>query len=125
MINFLTQNLSADYYLTLNGRIVSQDNKDVDFSQTRIHSRLVGGKGGFGSMLRAIGARIEKTTNHEACRDLNGRRMRDVNNEKKYIFKFFLAFLFFLFLRIVKNILICDTSIVSIVNFTNIYLYFP
>jgi len=36
-------------------------------------------------MLRAIGARIEKTTNHEACRDLNGRRMRDVNNEKKYV----------------------------------------
>jgi len=38
---------------------------------------------GFGSMLRAIGAQIEKTTNHEACRDLSGRRMRDVNNEKE------------------------------------------
>lgn len=38
---------------------------------------------GFGSMLRAIGAQIEKTTNHEACRDISGRRMRDVNNEKK------------------------------------------
>lgn len=38
---------------------------------------------GFGSMLRAIGAQIEKTTNREACRDLIGRRMRDVNNEKK------------------------------------------
>ncbi len=35
-------------------------------------------------MLRAIGAQIEKTTNREACRDLSGRRMRDVNNEKKY-----------------------------------------
>jgi len=34
-------------------------------------------------MLRAIGAQIEKTTNHEACRDLSGRRMRDLNNEKK------------------------------------------
>lgn len=33
-------------------------------------------------MLRAIGAQIEKTTNHEALRDLSGRRMRDVNNEK-------------------------------------------
>ena len=49
----------------------------------RMVPRLVGGKGGFGSMLRAIGAQIEKTTNHEACRDLSGRRMRDVNNEKK------------------------------------------
>ena len=55
----------------------------LDVSKIRFHPRLVGGKGGFGSMLRAIGARIEKTTNHEACRDLNGRRMRDVNNEKK------------------------------------------
>ena len=44
---------------------------------------LPGGKGGFGSMLRAIGAQIEKTTNREACRDLSGRRMRDINDEKK------------------------------------------
>ncbi|XP_022093102.1 protein SDE2 homolog [Acanthaster planci] len=44
---------------------------------------LQGGKGGFGSMLRMIGAQIDKTTNHDACRDLSGRRMRDVNNEKK------------------------------------------
>ena len=45
--------------------------------------RTLGGKGGFGSMLRAIGAQIEKTTNHEACRDLSGRRLRDINEEKK------------------------------------------
>ncbi len=38
-------------------------------------------------MLRSIGAQIEKTTNREACRDLSGRRMRDVNNEKKYVQK--------------------------------------
>ncbi|XP_038079364.1 replication stress response regulator SDE2-like [Patiria miniata] len=44
---------------------------------------LKGGKGGFGSMLRMLGAQIDKTTNHDACRDLSGRRMRDVNNEKK------------------------------------------
>ena len=34
-------------------------------------------------MLRAIGSQIEKTTNREMCCDLNGRRMRDVNNEKR------------------------------------------
>lgn len=45
--------------------------------------KLCGGKGGFGSMLRAIGAQIEKTTNREACRDLSGRRLRDINKEKK------------------------------------------
>merc|ERR1712183_953892 len=44
---------------------------------------LLGGKGGFGSLLRAIGAQIEKTTNHEAMRDLSGRRQRDVNNEQR------------------------------------------
>merc|ERR1719300_172930 len=44
---------------------------------------LLGGKGGFGSLLRAIGAQIEKTTNHEAMRDLSGRRQRDLNNEKR------------------------------------------
>merc|ERR1711874_278730 len=44
---------------------------------------LPGGKGGFGSLLRAIGAQIQKTTNHEAMRDLSGRRQRDVNNEQR------------------------------------------
>jgi len=44
---------------------------------------LPGGKGGFGSLLRAIGAQIEKTTNHEAMRDLSGRRQREVNNEQR------------------------------------------
>lgn len=38
---------------------------------------------GFGSMLRAIGAQIEKTTNREACRDLSGRRLRDINEEQR------------------------------------------
>lgn len=44
---------------------------------------LVGGKGGFGSLLRAIGAQIEKTTNRDACRDLQGRRLRDVKREEE------------------------------------------
>ena len=45
---------------------------------------LVGGKGGFGSMLKSMGAKKGKeTTNFEACRDLNGRRLRNVNDEKK------------------------------------------
>ena len=36
-------------------------------------------------MLRALGAQIEKTTNREACRDLSGRRLRDVNHEKEWV----------------------------------------
>lgn len=44
---------------------------------------VLGGKGGFGSLLRAIGAQIEKTTNRDACRDLRGRRLRDVKREEE------------------------------------------
>lgn len=53
-----------------------QNNSHVD-----ILIPLLGGKGGFGSLLRAIGAQIEKTTNRDACRDLSGRRLRDVKRE--------------------------------------------
>lgn len=68
-----------------NGHLISEESKlhlqagDVCYATLR----LLGGKGGFGSMLRAIGAQIEKTTSREACRDLSGRRMRDINDEKK------------------------------------------
>lgn len=71
-----------DFYLTNNGRSVGGDDLLTDGDVLRVHVRLCGGKGGFGSMLRALGAQIEKTTNHEAMRDLSGRRVRDVNNEK-------------------------------------------
>lgn len=71
-----------DYYLLSNGKHV---NNETIVQQHTVHiiPRLVGGKGGFGSMLRAIGAQIEKTTNREACRDLSGRRLRDINEEKR------------------------------------------
>lgn len=72
--------------LQLNGRPL----KDLDASlepDSVLHvlpaGGLPGGKGGFGSMLRAIGAQIERTTNHEAMRDLSGRRQRDVNKEAR------------------------------------------
>lgn len=58
------------------------DELDLETSIQTIF-RLIGGKGGFGSMLRAIGAQIEKTTNRDACRDLSGRRLRDINEEKR------------------------------------------
>ncbi|NWI91435.1 SDE2 regulator, partial [Pitta sordida] len=69
-------------YVKCNGRLAN--NEDVLQSGVvySLEPRLCGGKGGFGSMLRALGAQIEKTTNREACRDLSGRRLRDVNHEK-------------------------------------------
>ncbi|CAB3229288.1 unnamed protein product [Arctia plantaginis] len=73
-----------DLFATLNGKPVSDDyNIKTTDNVIRLSMRLVGGKGGFGSMLRAIGAQIEKTTNREACRDLSGRRLRDINEEKR------------------------------------------
>ncbi|KAJ9598513.1 hypothetical protein L9F63_010803 [Diploptera punctata] len=71
-----------DIYLVQNGRKLSEDNF-VTKGILHVVFRLIGGKGGFGSMLRAIGAQIEKTTNREACRDLSGRRLRDINEEKR------------------------------------------
>lgn len=45
--------------------------------------RLVGGKGGFGALLRGQGRDGKITTNYDACRDLNGKRLRHVNAQKK------------------------------------------
>lgn len=72
---------SNHYYLVKNGKKLD----DIEIVNGLLHflPRLVGGKGGFGSMLRAIGAQIEKTTNREACRDLSGRRLRDINEEQR------------------------------------------
>ncbi|XP_023305333.2 replication stress response regulator SDE2 [Lucilia cuprina] len=70
-----------DFYLEQNGKRLN----DELLGEFPVYVRLcvLGGKGGFGSMLRAIGAQIEKTTNREACRDLSGRRLRDINEEKR------------------------------------------
>ncbi|KAL4640800.1 hypothetical protein GN956_G11644 [Arapaima gigas] len=74
---------SSDLYAKVNGRLCGQDERLQAGAPYRLEPRLCGGKGGFGSMLRALGAQIEKTTNREACRDLSGRRLRDVNHEKE------------------------------------------
>ncbi|NXJ04915.1 SDE2 regulator, partial [Odontophorus gujanensis] len=69
-------------YVKCNGRLAAAGDVLRDGAVYSVEPRLCGGKGGFGSMLRALGAQIEKTTNREACRDLSGRRLRDVNHEK-------------------------------------------
>ncbi|NXA74746.1 SDE2 regulator, partial [Thryothorus ludovicianus] len=69
-------------YVRCNGRLSSDEDELQSGVVYSLEPRLCGGKGGFGSMLRALGAQIEKTTNREACRDLSGRRLRDVNHEK-------------------------------------------
>uniref|UniRef100_UPI00358F8B7B splicing regulator SDE2 isoform X1 n=2 Tax=Myxine glutinosa TaxID=7769 RepID=UPI00358F8B7B len=71
-----------DFWVSQDGRRVEDMEVACPGKVYYLQARLLGGKGGFGSMLRALGAQIEKTTNREACRDLSGRRLRDVNNEK-------------------------------------------
>ncbi|XP_030590086.1 splicing regulator SDE2 [Archocentrus centrarchus] len=75
--------LPQDFYVIRDGRRAHLDDPLQHGAVYHLEPRLRGGKGGFGSMLRALGAQIEKTTNREACRDLSGRRLRDVNHEKE------------------------------------------
>ncbi|KDQ59050.1 hypothetical protein JAAARDRAFT_127591 [Jaapia argillacea MUCL 33604] len=51
----------------------------------RLSTRLLGGKGGFGSQLRAAGGRMssQKTSNNDSCRDLSGRRLSTIKEAKK------------------------------------------
>lgn len=53
----------------------------------RLTPRLRGGKGGFGSQLRAAGGRMssQKTNNNDSCRDLNGRRLSTIKEAKAYV----------------------------------------
>ncbi|KAL6768761.1 UBQ5 [Auxenochlorella protothecoides x Auxenochlorella symbiontica] len=51
-------------------------------SSLHIVGRLRGGKGGFGSNLRAAG-KAKMTDNYDACRDLQGRRIRQQTAAKK------------------------------------------
>lgn len=44
--------------------------------------KLLGGKGGFGSLLKGQPAVKSKTKNFDSCRDLSGRRLRQINQEK-------------------------------------------
>ncbi|XP_066245765.1 splicing regulator SDE2 [Euwallacea similis] len=80
LIHFHLGMYSDQYYLLSNGKKVTSDPLS---GKIDVIIKLRGGKGGFGSMLRAIGAQIEKTTNREACRDLSGRRLRDINKEQR------------------------------------------
>ncbi|ORY03529.1 hypothetical protein K493DRAFT_297416 [Basidiobolus meristosporus CBS 931.73] len=51
----------------------------------KVQVALAGGKGGFGSMLRAQGGRMssKKTTNYDSCRDLSGTRLKTIKAAKR------------------------------------------
>jgi hypothetical protein len=74
--------------LIINGRQLTSELEFaelVDVDQTnfvQLQLRLLGGKGGFGALLRTSKG-TKKTTNFGACRDLNGRRLKDIQLEQK------------------------------------------
>ncbi|TFK20280.1 hypothetical protein FA15DRAFT_673598 [Coprinopsis marcescibilis] len=58
---------------------------DGNLVALRLAPRVLGGKGGFGSQLRAAGGRMssQKTNNNDSCRDLSGRRLSTIREAKK------------------------------------------
>jgi len=76
--------LQAEFVLvTKTGVKLNEQSIVQDGDQLQLCPLVLGGKGGFGSLLRSFGKQINKSTNKDACRDLTGRRMRHVNNEKR------------------------------------------
>ncbi|EAU85597.1 hypothetical protein CC1G_06310 [Coprinopsis cinerea okayama7 len=59
--------------------------EDSNLVTLRLAPRILGGKGGFGSQLRAAGGRMssQKTNNNDSCRDLSGRRLSTIREAKK------------------------------------------
>lgn len=62
-----------------------QDSECNSHVTLRLTPRLLGGKGGFGSQLRAAGGRMssQKTSNNDSCRDLSGRRLSTIKEAQK------------------------------------------
>lgn len=74
-----------DFRLLYKERDIEDESCAADFIEAlssgrpcivRVLFRLLGGKGGFGSLLRSQKGRGKKTTNLDAMRDLTGRRLR-------------------------------------------------
>ena len=79
----LIEKYGPNAYFTCNGRLVTKETILKPTDVVQVYPRILGGKGGFGSLLRAMGKQISKTTNKDMCRDLTGRRIGDVEKEKK------------------------------------------
>ncbi|KAI0067368.1 hypothetical protein BV25DRAFT_1819692 [Artomyces pyxidatus] len=63
----------------------SSDHAAIPVVSLRLAPRMRGGKGGFGSQLRAAGGRMssQKTSNNDSCRDLSGRRLSTIKEGKR------------------------------------------
>ncbi|KAF9478875.1 hypothetical protein BDN70DRAFT_859350 [Pholiota conissans] len=84
LANSLVFSTNAGHVLSLNDEVSSLRSGDA-LVTLRLTPRLLGGKGGFGSQLRAAGGRMssQKTSNNDSCRDLSGRRLSTIKEAKK------------------------------------------
>ncbi|CAM9736640.1 unnamed protein product, partial [Laminaria digitata] len=76
--------LEVPWRIMCAGKFLGPDEDAPPLSVLRVWTGgLKGGKGGFGAMLRAMAkqAGAKPTTDFGACRDLQGRRLRHVNDE--------------------------------------------
>merc|ERR1711937_522350 len=73
---------ATEFYLTSGGKRLNSWNDVNSNDLVQVHFKLFGGKGGFGSLLRAIGSQI-RTTDKGSCRNLDGQRMRTLDDAKK------------------------------------------
>lgn len=78
-----------DFYLLdkLSGKVLFDSQKPPSMNSSHhleVRYRLVGGKGGFGTQLKAMGDKMaaKKTENYDSSRDLQGRRIRTVKRHK-------------------------------------------
>lgn len=65
-------------YVTLGTQLCCGADHIKAGESVRVHVRCSGGKGGYGNTLRALGRKGGITDNVSDCRDLQGRRLRDV-----------------------------------------------
>ncbi|KAM5555629.1 hypothetical protein ABKV19_023515 [Rosa sericea] len=77
--------LTGTRHLGDDDSVISCSDAPHHFPTVHLLLRLVGGKGGFGSLLRGAATKAgqKKTSNFDACRDMSGRRLRHVNAENK------------------------------------------
>lgn len=71
--------------MELSALVGQGDDSREDLVSFRLYAPVLGGKGGFGSQLRAAGGRMssQKTSNNDSCRDLSGRRLSTLKQAKQ------------------------------------------
>ena len=85
LANILTISTHAGIIADLDQPLSSLHTEDeFPLVNLRLTPQLLGGKGGFGSQLRAAGGRMssQKASNNDSCRDLNGRRLSTIKEAK-------------------------------------------